>query len=184
MHDASPPPPTKRNKRATQRQATSDVAWEFDPAIVTDDDPLLAFEPVPHLRPRRNSITPELQRAFIAHLAATGIVTSAAAHIGKSMEAIYKLRQRPGAEEFCDAWDEALRWGVLRLEDCAIERALAEGFSNPRANSMLAWVLNYRGFMRVEARDVVPGHWLYEQIKERVLREEREKRKRKPKPTA
>ena len=176
MHHPSSPPPSKRNKRAIPRQATSDVAWEFTHLDIPHDDPLLAFEPVPHVQPRRNSITPDVQRAFIAHLAATGIVKSAAAHVGKSIEALYKLRQRPGAEGFCDAWDEALRWGVLRLEDCAIERALAEGFSNPRANSMLAWVLNYRGFMRVDARDVVPGHWLYEQIKERVLRELEEAR--------
>jgi len=98
---SSPPPPTKRNKRATPRQATSDVAWEFVHLDIPDEDPLLAFEPVPHVRPRRNSITPELQRAFILHLAATGIVKSAAAHIGKSIEAIYKLRQRPGVEGFC-----------------------------------------------------------------------------------
>ncbi|MET4131187.1 hypothetical protein ABIE62_000295 [Porphyrobacter sp. MBR-155] len=183
MHDASFPPPTKRNKRAVPRQATSDVAWELTNIDIPDDDPLLDFEPVPHSRPRRNSITPDLQRAFIAHLAATGIVKSAAAHIGKSLEAIYKLRQRPGAQGFCEAWDEALRWGVLRLEDCAIERALAEGLSNLRANSMLAWVLQYRGFMRVEAHDVIPGHWLYESIKEKVLREERERRRRKAEPS-
>ncbi|HSF12737.1 MAG TPA: hypothetical protein VLA50_07160 [Erythrobacter sp.] len=182
MRDAASPPPTKRNKRATKRQATSWAAWEFVDLEIPDEDPLLAFEPVPLKQPRRNSITPDVQRAFIAHLAATGIVTAAAAHVGKSMEAIYKLRQRPGAEGFCAAWDEALYWGVKRLEDCAIERAIAEGLSNPRANSMLAWVLNYRGSMRVEAGDVVPGHWLYEQIKREVLREERGKRKRKPKP--
>lgn len=176
MHDASPPAHTKRNKRAIPRQATSDVAWEFVHLDIPADDPLLAFTPVPHVQPRRNSITPDVQRAFIAHLAATGIVKSAAAHVGKSMEAIYKLRQRPGAEGSCAAWDEALHWGVKRLEDCAIERALAEGLSSPRANSMLAWVLNYRGFMRLEPRDVVPGHWLYEQIKERVLRELEEAR--------
>jgi hypothetical protein len=170
---SSPPPPTKRNKRATPRQATSDVSWEFVHLDIPDEDPLLAFEPVPHVRPRRNSITPDLQRAFILHLAATGIVKSAAAHIGKSIEAIYKLRQRPGAEGFCAAWDEALHWGVKRLEDCTIERALAEGLSNSRANSMLAWVLQYRGVDRIEAGDVVPGHWLYEQIKWQVLREER-----------
>jgi hypothetical protein len=165
--------PTRRNKRATPRQATSDVAWEFVHLDIPDDDPLLAFEPVPHVQLRRNSITPDVQRAFIAHLAATGIVKSAAAHVGKSLEALYKLRQRPGAEGFCEAWDEALRWGVLRLEDCATERALAEGYSNPRANSMLAWLLTYRGILRVEASAVVPGHWLYESIKAQVLQEER-----------
>ncbi len=173
---SSPPRPFLINKRKIPRQATSDVAWEFTHLDIPDEDPLLDFPPYLHKQPRRNSITPDVQRAFIAHLAATGIVKSAAAHVGKSLEAIYKLRQRPGAEGFCAAWDEALYWGVKRLEDCAIERALAEGLSNLRANSMLAWVLNYRGSQRVEARDIVPGHWLYESIKARVLTEQEEER--------
>ncbi|MBV7266701.1 hypothetical protein [Erythrobacter ani] len=155
------------NHRKTPREATSAVAFSADPPA--PDDPLLDFAPVPHKRPRRNSITPDLQREFIAHLAATGIVTSAARHIGKSKEAIYKLRERPGAEEFNAAWDEALTWGVLRLEDCAIERAMAEGLYNTRANSMLAFVLSYRGRYRVDMREIVPGHPLYEDIREEVL---------------
>ncbi|MGB3806311.1 MAG: hypothetical protein WA936_03850 [Erythrobacter sp.] len=111
------------NMRKTPRQATSAVAHKAPPP--TPDDPLLAFDPVPHKAPRRNSITPELQRRFIAHLAATGIVSEAARHIGKSMEAIYKLRQRPGAEGFRAAWDAALDRGVARLESGALARAIA-----------------------------------------------------------
>jgi hypothetical protein len=61
-----------------------------------EDDPLLGFVPVPHSRPRRNSITPDRQRAFIAALAAR--------EIGASLEALYKLRNRPGAEGFRTAW--------------------------------------------------------------------------------
>ena len=80
--------------------------------------------PVPHARPRSNSITPDVQRAFIAQLAATGIVTQAARHVGKSMEALYKLRQRPGAEGFRAAWDAAIDRGVARLEDSALARAI------------------------------------------------------------
>lgn len=67
------------------------------------DDPLLAFEPVAHVATRRNSITMERQRAFIAALAATGIVTQAARAIGASLEALYRLRHRPGAEGFAAA---------------------------------------------------------------------------------
>lgn len=126
MHDSAPPTrssrPIRRNKRATPRQATSSVAFELDPPA--PDDPLLGFMPVPHVQPRANSITPDVQRAFIAHLAATGIVTAAAAHVGKSMEAIYKLRQKPGAEGFRSAWDAALDRGVSRLEDSALARAI------------------------------------------------------------
>ena len=165
------PPPTKRNKRAIPRQATSWAAWEFTHIDLPDEHPLLAFAPYLHKQPRRNSITPDLQRAFVERLAETGIVKAAAIHIGRSLEALYKLRQQPGAEGFAAAWDEALGWGVLRLEDCAIERALAEGLSNPRANSMLAFVIRHRRAQYVDAREVVPGHWLYEKIRVDVLEE-------------
>ena len=168
--DDSPALP-KRNKRKVPRQATSEVAWEFVPIDFDPDEPLVRFAPYLHKQPRRNAITPDLQRAFIEHLAYTGIVKSAAAHIGRSIEALYKLRAKPGAEGFAAAWDEALGFGVLRLEDCAMERALAEGLSNTRANSMLAFVIRHRRAQFVDAREVVPGHWLYEKIRVDVLEE-------------
>lgn len=125
-----PPPPTPSPKgeraltptRKIPRQATSRVAFTAEPP--SPDDPLLAFEPYLHKAPRSNSITPDLQREFVAHLAATGIVTSAARHIGRSMEALYKLRHRPGAEGFARAWDRAVSLGVERLEDTALARAI------------------------------------------------------------
>lgn len=92
--------------------------------LPSPDDPLLQFAPVPHVAPRRNSITPDRQRAFIAHLAATGIVSDAARAIGASMEALYKLRHKAGAEEFSAAWDKAVDRGVQRLEDSALARAI------------------------------------------------------------
>lgn len=77
-----------RSTRATPRQSTSLLAFEPVPPPPADD-PLLDFAPYLHPRPRRNSITPELQRHFVATLAATGIVNQAARSIGKSMEALY-----------------------------------------------------------------------------------------------
>ena len=151
------------NKRKHPRQATSRVA--FAEMLIPDDDPLLDFLPYCHSRPRGNSITPEVQRAFIYQLAMTGIVKQAAIKVGKSIEALYKLREKPGAEDFRRAWDEALEWGRLRLEDCAMERAIAEGMHNPRANSMICWVLQHRSQFMVDARFVKPGHWLYERIR-------------------
>jgi hypothetical protein len=88
------------------------------------DDPLLDFAPYAHRAPRRNSITPRRQRDFIAALAETGTVTQAARRIGASLEALYKLRNRPGAEDFAAAWEMALDRGIERLEDCALERAI------------------------------------------------------------
>ena len=153
--------------RAIPRQATSAVAYVGEPPA--GDDPLLAFAPYLHARPRRNSITPPLQRHFVAVLAATGIVNQAARSIGKSMEALYKLRAKPGAEGFAAAWDEALGWGLLRLEDCAIEAALCS--NDDAANSMLAFVLGRRdrkGWM-VDVRDLEPGHPVFEEIRRIVL---------------
>ncbi|EDL50053.1 hypothetical protein [Erythrobacter sp. SD-21] len=115
---ADHPTPT----RATPRQATSATAHVAP--LLEEGDPLLAFAPYLHAAPRRNSITPDLQRRFVSTLAATGIVVQAARSIGKSMEALYKLRARPGAEGFAAAWDAAVDGGVQRLEDCALERAL------------------------------------------------------------
>ena len=89
-----------------------------------EGDPLLGFAPYVHKAPRRNSITPARQRAFIAELAACGIVTQAARAIGASLEALYKLRGLPGAEGFAAAWEAAIDRGMARLEDCALERAI------------------------------------------------------------
>lgn len=155
--------------RAIARQGTSAVA---NPGPEPeDDDPLLAFSPYLHTRPRRNSITPDLQRRFVAVLAATGIVVQAARSIGKSFEALYKLRAMPGAEGFAAAWDEAAGWGLERLGDCAIEAALHA--NDPAANSMLAFVLSRRDAAewKVDIRDLEPGHPVYEGIRDEVLRE-------------
>jgi hypothetical protein len=153
-----------------------------DGALPSPDDPLLSFAPVPHARPRRNSITAERQRAFIAHLAATGIVKQAALHIGASLEALYKLRKRPGAEEFDAAWDAAVDRGIARLEDCALARAIEGeerlvvsagkvlGSERRHNESLVMFLLRHRRGDRYAA-DVKPGHPLYERIRAEVLAE-------------
>lgn len=128
-HNSPPPTPPASGRggkltptRAIPRQGTSRTAFVSDPP--PEDDPLLSFQPFIHPRPRRNSITPDRQRRFIATLAATGVVKQAALAIGASLEALYKLRHRPGAEGFSAAWEAAIDAGIARLEDCALERAL------------------------------------------------------------
>jgi hypothetical protein len=154
-----------------------------------DDDPLLAFAPVPHVAPRKNSITGDRQRAFIAHLAATGIVAEAARHIGASLEALYKLRHRPGAEGFAAAWDAAVGRGVMRIEHGALQRAI-EGVERPivSGGKLLGWhrVHNealvmfllrqrrpelYGATIQLALR---PGHPLYERIRREVLVDDNE----------
>ncbi|WP_245228529.1 hypothetical protein [Pontixanthobacter sp. CEM42] len=169
--------------RATPRQATSAVAHVSSPP--EDDDPLLAFEPYLHKEPRSNSITPDRQRRFVATLAATGIVKQAAKSIGKSLEALYKLRHRPGAEGFAAAWDAALERGVQRLEDCALERAV-QGTSTPIVsggeilgwwdkpdNALLRFLLRYRLPQKYgpTAEDIGPGHPVYDELLEQARRE-------------
>ena len=151
------------------------------------DDPLLDFVPVPHASPRRNSIGPERHKKFIATLAASGIVTQAAREIGASTDALYKLRQRPGAEGFRAAWDEAIDRGVARLEDCALQRALQGedrmvvsggqlmGFERRHNDGLVMFFLRKRrperyGVVRVE--DLKPGHPQYERIRQELRRAE------------
>ncbi|MCV0382095.1 MAG: hypothetical protein K5799_01400 [Erythrobacter sp.] len=167
--------------RAVARRATSAVAFlGQEPGA---DDPLLAFAPYVHARPRRNSITPARQRAFIAHLAATGIVAKAALHIGRSVEALYKLRAKPGAEGFAAAWDAAVERGVDRLEHSALARAI-EGtpvWKTDRDGGLITYgtrhnealVMFFLRNRRPEkyAAHVTAGHPLYERIRAEILDE-------------
>lgn len=125
-------------------------ATAFAGELPADDDPLLGFAPYLHKRPRRNSITPAKQRAFIATLAATGIVTQAARSIGVSLEALYNLRRLAGAEAFAAAWEAALDHGMARLEDCALALAI-EGEEVPivSGGQLLGWYRKHNfGFIR------------------------------------
>lgn len=178
-------PPAERlvNTRKQAGQATSAKAFIAD--TPDEDDPLLAFRPYQHKQPRSNSITPDLQRRFIATLAATGIVRQAARSIGRSLEALYRLRGLTGAEGFAEAWEAALRRGVHRLEDCALERAI-KGVPTPIVsggkmlgtwdkpdNGLLRFLLQYRlpAIYSPKAQELGPGHPLYEEMKESLTKQ-------------
>lgn len=145
---------------------------------------MLGFAPVPHVAPRKNSITADRQRAFIAHLAATGIVKQAAKHIGASLEALYKLRSKAGAEEFAAAWEAAVDRGVGRLEDCALARAIQGeermvvsagklvGTERRHNEALVMFFLRNRRADRYGSA-VGPGHPLYERIRAEILEEVR-----------
>lgn len=66
-----------------------------------------AFTPVP-LRPRPDGWSPVRQAEFIGLLAQTRCVSKAATLVGMSRESAYRLRRKPGAEEFVAAWDAIL----------------------------------------------------------------------------
>lgn len=168
------------NAPANPRQRTSYMTRPGDPP--SPDDPLLQFAPVPHKQPRRNSITAARQRDFIAALAATGVVNQAARTIGASIEALYKLRHKPGGEAFSAAWDAAVDRGVQRLEDGALARAIAGeermvvssgkliGTEVRHNEALVMFFLRNRRADRYGAQ-VNPGHPLYERIRAEVLAE-------------
>lgn len=66
-----------------------------------------AFLPVP-LRARADGWTPKRQAAFLAQLALTRSVREAARRVGMARETAYRLRQKPGATSFAEAWDRIL----------------------------------------------------------------------------
>ncbi len=94
------------------------------PAAPEGRAPLSDFAPVPRRTARHDGWTPERQRAFVAALADTGSVSRAAAQVNMASEGAYQLRRQPGAEGFRAAWSAALDFGVARLKDIALERAV------------------------------------------------------------
>lgn len=105
----------------------SDDAGELDETLHPQEGschPLPDFIPVPRRRDRHDGWTAERQRGFIEALADTGSVRAAAHAVNMAPEGAYMLRRHPQAESFCKAWEAALRLGVQRLEDIALERAI------------------------------------------------------------
>ena len=84
----------------------------------------LAFHPVPQQRRRADGWTPTTQQCFIRALEAMGSVGQAARAVGMGRRSAYRLRDRPGAEGFAAAWDQAISMGRMRQFDYAMDRAL------------------------------------------------------------
>lgn len=93
-------------------------------AVKAKKGTLPAFSPVPRLCRRQDGWTPERQQRFIEALADTGSVKAAAKAVNMAQEGVYLLRRHPEAPSFRKAWDAALKLGVQRLEDVAMDRAL------------------------------------------------------------
>ena len=81
-------------------------------------------------RPRHDGWSPEKQHDFIAALAASGCVTEAAKSVGMTTKSAYRLRARPDASYFRQAWDVALDFAIRLLGEAAFSRAL-HGVSRP-----------------------------------------------------
>ncbi|MEE4199933.1 hypothetical protein [Erythrobacter sp.] len=99
------------------------------------------------------------------------------------MEAIYKLRQRPGAEGFRAAWEAAIDRGVSRLESGALARAIQGeermvvsagkvlGTEVRHNEALVMFFLKNRLPARYGRSELVPGHPDYEALRERLRAE-------------
>lgn len=88
-------------------------------------DDLLLFTPVETAYRGANGWSSEVQRAFIAALARTGVVAAAARSVGRSARSAYQLRQRAGADSsFARAWVEAQGRAHEETMDGAMATAL------------------------------------------------------------
>lgn len=92
-----------------------------------DGYPVIDFAPVPQQRRRRHGWDTDRQRAFIGMLARTPSVGRAARAVGMSARSAYKLLDRPGADQFARAWDQALDHGMTRLRGGSLARCLDGG---------------------------------------------------------
>ena len=88
----------------------------------TNDE--IPFDPVPSRSTRRDGWTERKQRGFIMGLSLCGSVNTAAKAVGMTARGAYRLLERPGAESFARAWDEAAERGRQSVCDHAIDRAM------------------------------------------------------------
>ena len=101
---------------------------EVDPPADFDIDEF-EFDAVP-VRRRVDGWTPGRQADFIEALAETACVADACRAVGMSERSAYRLRVRPEAISFRNAWDVALDYAIRRLSDAALSRAL-NGVAKP-----------------------------------------------------
>ncbi len=102
---------------------TSDSASGTPNADSPDPDPGTLAEPVP-TRARHDGWTPEKQHRFIEALAESGCVTEACQAVGMTTKSAYRLRTRPDASVFRQAWDIALDAAIRRWTDAVYSRAI------------------------------------------------------------
>jgi hypothetical protein len=92
-------------------------------------DDLLLFTPVHTAYRGANGWTSEVQRAFVAALARTGVVTAAARSVGRTARSAYMLRRRAGEDHpFTRAWETA----QARAGGRALDLAMAAGLEPRR----------------------------------------------------
>ncbi|QJB70546.1 hypothetical protein [Parasphingorhabdus halotolerans] len=81
------------------------------------------YEPVP-TNGRHDGWTANRQRRFLETLSETGCVDHASRQAGMSAQSAYRFRLKPEADNFLNAWNDALRLASTRLTSVAFDRAL------------------------------------------------------------
>ena len=87
---------------------------------------MIAFDPVPQMRRRRVGWDEDRQRAFVMLLATSPSIGFAARQLGMSRQSVYRLLERPGAEQFAKAIDQAIDHGLATLRVTGVMRGLGE----------------------------------------------------------
>ena len=107
-----------------------------------------AFHPVP-LRRRRDGWTHGRQVVFIGLLMQEKSVSRAAAGVGMRRESAYRLRARPGAQEFAAVWDMIMARDARDMVDMAkvarAARKVTPGLLWDHAETGFVAPLMYRG---------------------------------------
>ena len=143
-----------------------------DSADVPDD--LLLFTPMVSAYRGANGWTPEVQRAFIAALARTGVVAVAARSVGRSARSAYQLRARAGADSpFARAWLTAqARAGAQALDigmAASLEPRRVEVFYRGR---QIGWRTQYENGLALaalRALDRQEARWSAQGLDARLL---------------
>lgn len=105
--------------------AEADPGPEADALDLTEPLPEeLAFTPVPRPGAQKRKIDADVQRAFIAALAASGSVRHAARAIGFTATSLYPLRHHPEGGSFARAWDRAVGYGARQVLDTLMDHAI------------------------------------------------------------
>jgi hypothetical protein len=84
----------------------------------------LAFTPVPRHGTQKRKIDADVQRAFIAALAASGSVRHAARTVGFTATSLYPLRHHAEGGSFARAWDRAVSYGARQVLDTLMDHAI------------------------------------------------------------
>ena len=102
-------------------QPANDAAPPLGPPVIDDPEilALLDFEPVPRRFKKEDGWTPQMQRLFIARLAAHGSPGKACNELGKYRSGIDKVFHSAGAESFRDAWAAAVELADRRRAEQA-----------------------------------------------------------------